>query len=198
MPLLILIGTIVLTIVAFKLLPIDRYAALTRSLAGPLPSNGTVAYTHPGKTSMTISSPAFSGGRSIPSAYTCDGTGMSPPLSFTDVPTSTKSLALIVHDPDAMSGDFTHWTVWNIAPETREIAEGTEPTGVVQGTTSAGRAGYVSPCPPNGTHRYTFELYALDEMLDLKTSASRQDLETAMQDHVIDTAELVGTYKRTR
>lgn len=187
--LLILIGVILCAFIGWKFFPMDRYAAL-------LPFAYTPSRTTHKNIAMTISSPAFQGGQSIPTAYTCDGKDVNPPLSFGDVPTSTKGLALIMHDPDAPSGDWLHWTLWNIAPETQGIAEGDIPPGAVQGMTDSGTAGYGGPCPPSGAHRYVFELYVLDATLDLPSGASRHDLEDAMQGHVLDRAELVGTYKR--
>jgi hypothetical protein len=193
-----MIGSIVALALVWKFLPIDKYAAQFRSLTAALPSKGGIAYTHPGKTAMNISSFAFDGGRNIPSAFTCDGMDMSPPLSFADVPTATRSLALIVHDPDAPSGDWLHWTIWNLAPETQGIAEGGIPPGATEGKTDSGKTGYGGPCPPDGIHRYAFDLYALDAMLDLKQGSTRSELETAMRGHIIDQAVLVGTYRRTR
>jgi hypothetical protein len=183
--LLILIGTIIVVALGWKLFPMDRYAAM-------IPN----AYTPPTNTAMTISSPAFQAGAAIPVVYTCDGSSRNPPLAFGEVPTAAKSFALIMHDPDAPVGDFTHWTMWNMAPGTREIAEGSVPAGAVLGATDAGSSGYVGPCPPNGSHRYIFELYALDAMMDLPSGVPRIDLEAAMQGHVLDHAELIGTYAR--
>ena len=105
------------------------------------------------------------------------------------------SLALIVDDPDAPAGDWVHWTVWNISPETVEITEGSPPSGV-EGTTDFGKTGWGGPCPPSGTHRYFFKLYALDQELDLDSSATKSEIETAITGHVLDKAELVGLYER--
>jgi hypothetical protein len=180
-----LIGAILLAGVVWKLVPFGRIS--------PRSTSSTI---QTGKTAMTISSPVFDGNPSIPAAYTCDGMDLNPPLSFGDVPTTSVSLALIMHDPDAPSGDWVHWTLWDIPPETQGIAEGRVPSGAIQGVTDFGRSGYGGPCPPDGQHRYIFELVALDAVLGLPSSTKREDLEAAMKGHVIDQAELVGTYKR--
>lgn len=145
---------------------------------------------------MKISSPAFAESESIPQKYSCDGDKINPPLSFSGMPENTKSLALIVDDPDAPAGTFTHWTVWNIKPDTMGIAENSVPEGVVQGATSRGNPGYVSPCPPTGTHRYFFKLYALDTEISLGSKAEVNELIQAMKGHVIEKAELLGKYGR--
>jgi len=145
---------------------------------------------------MQISSPAFQEGVLIPVRYTCKGDNVSPPLIIINVPGSSKSLALIVHDPDAVNADWTHWLVWNIPPITTEIAENTVPAEATQGITDFGTPGYGGPCPPSGTgtHHYSFELYALDTMLDLDSSAKRIQLEQAMAGHVLGQAKLIGTF----
>jgi Raf kinase inhibitor-like YbhB/YbcL family protein len=144
-----------------------------------------------------ITSPAFNYGRQIPSKYTCDGENVNPHLTLHGVPPKTKSLALIVDDPDAPGGTWTHWIMWNISPEVKEIKEHTAPYGAQQGMNTNKEVGYDGPCPPSGTHRYFFRLYALDTKLALSEDAVRETLETAMQQHVIGTAELMGTYSRT-
>ena len=116
---------------------------------------------------MKITSSAFQEGGNIPSKFTCDGSDTSPPLQITGVPSEAKSLVLIADDPDAPSGLFTHWLVWNIPPQTNSIAEGSAPKGV-QGTNDFGKSGYKGPCPPPGTHRYSFKIFALDRELDLR------------------------------
>src|SRR5207249_9097014 len=115
---------------------------------------------------MKISSSAFTHNGSIPAKYTCDGSDSIPPLVFGDVPANTKSLALIVDDPDAPGGTFDHWIVWNIPPATTAVAEGKPPQGI-SGRNGFGRNGYGGPCPPSGEHRYQFKVYALDTMLNL-------------------------------
>lgn len=154
---------------------------------------------------MTISSSAFTNRPAkegeeliIPRKYTCDGRDINPPLQISGTPVGAKSLALIVDDPDAPRGTWVHWTVWNTSPEITSIAENSVPTGAVEGTTDFGRTGYGGPCPPSGTHRYFFKIYALDTFLNnLQSSATKADLEQAMQNHILDRAELVGLYKRS-
>lgn len=147
---------------------------------------------------MQISSPAFIHNSLIPSLYTCDGQGISPPLAINDVPMDTKSLVLISDDPDAPMGTWVHWLLWNMGPETKEIPEDSVPQGAVEGTTSWGKTGYGGPCPPSGTHRYFFKLYALDTILDLPPSADQATLEKAIERYILAQAELVGLYSRQR
>ncbi len=151
---------------------------------------------HQPGTSMRLTSTAFHHNKSIPSKYTCDGDGMSPPLAISGVPTNAKDLVLIVDDPDAPKGTWVHWTIWNMDPTINEIPEGTMPADSTQGVTSYGRLGYGVPCPPSGTHRYFFKLYALDQVLKLKPSAKAEDIMKAIDDHIIDSAELIGLYQR--
>jgi Raf kinase inhibitor-like YbhB/YbcL family protein len=147
---------------------------------------------------MTLSSPAFQGNGLIPSKHTCDGRDTSPPLSIGNMPEGTKSLALIVDDPDAPAGTWVHWVVWNIPPGTREIPEGSAPAGAAQGLNDFRKRGYGGPCPPSGTHRYFFKLYALDSRLDPGRDATKADLESAMKGHLLGKAELVGIYSRAK
>src|SRR3989344_8384424 len=135
---------------------------------------------------MQIISPVFRDGASIPPQYTCKGQNVSPPLIFIDVPAEAKSLAFILHDPDAPVGDFVHWTMWDIVPTTEVVAANSVPTGAVQGITSFGDNKYGGPCPPSGTHRYMFELYALDTTLGLPPKTARDQLEAAMQNHILN------------
>ena len=146
---------------------------------------------------MKLTSSAFANHDSIPQEFTCDGANINPPLSISSVPENTKSLALIVEDPDAVVGTFIHWVVWNIPPETREIAKGNEPDGA-KGKGSSGKLGYIGPCPPSGTHRYYFGLYALDAKLDLPVGSTKTDLENVMQGHILEQTHLMGTYKRNK
>lgn len=146
---------------------------------------------------MKISSPAFGENESLPSKFTCDGESINPPLGIIGVPEKTRSLALIIDDPDAqMAGGFVHWVVFNINPGTKEIKENSVPENAIEGTTSAGQPGFVGPCPPSGTHHYQFKAYALDTTLGLDFSAKREDVEKAMEGHILDQAVLVGLYKR--
>ena len=145
---------------------------------------------------MRITSPAFKHQEAIPSKYTCDAEDLNPPFVFSDMPASAKSLVLIHDDPEATAGTWVHWTLWNIAPDTRELRENSVPVGAVQGITSFENYKYGGPCPPSGTHHYRFKLYALDIMLDLPVSTNAEALETAMQGHILAQAGLVGLYQR--
>jgi Raf kinase inhibitor-like YbhB/YbcL family protein len=148
---------------------------------------------------MRIASPAFQDGGTIPAEYTCDGHGGHPPLSFEGVPYGTRSLALIVEDPDASFGTWTHWVLWGIAPTAPGIAEGSLPEGAQPGRTSADAAVWQGPCPPFGTHRYVFRLYALDAQVWTEAGGTDADgLRAQMEGHVIESAELTGRYERTR
>ena len=146
---------------------------------------------------MKITSSAFQEGGNIPSKFTCDGSDTSPPLQITGVPSEAKSLVLIADDPDAPSGLFTHWLVWNLPPQTNSIAEGSAPKGV-HGTNDFGKPDYKGPCPPPGTHRYSFKIYALDRELDLRGGAKRSQLDAAMKGHVVAQGVLVGRYARKK
>lgn len=139
-------------------------------------------------------SPAFKDNGSIPAQYTCKGQNINPPLSIVGKIKGAKSLALIVHDPDAISGDFLHWLIWDIPPSTDSIAANNVPVGATQGRNDSGERGYMGPCPPSGTgtHHYVFELFALDESLNLPASATRTEVEDAIADHAIGRAQLSG------
>lgn len=140
-----------------------------------------------------LTSPAFNTGDAIPATYTCQGANISPPLELTGTPIEARALALVLRDPDAPSGDFVHWVIWNIHPDITSLAEGRVPTGAVEGQNDFGHAGYGGPCPPSGTHHYHFELYALDEELDLPPDASRQAILSTIMKHAIGKTELIGT-----
>jgi Raf kinase inhibitor-like YbhB/YbcL family protein len=144
---------------------------------------------------MKLSSPMFVHGASLPREYSCDGGNAVPILSIADVPKMAKSLALVMEDPDAPMGTFVHWLVWNIAPDSPVLSK-KELSKYFQGKNSAEKLGYLGPCPPHGTHRYVFKLYALDVALSLQPGASKQHLVAAMAGHVVEQAELMGTYTR--
>lgn len=150
---------------------------------------------------IKITSSAFQDGGLIPAKYTCDGADVSPPLQWDNVPQGAKSIALICDDPDAPMGTFVHWVLFNLPAETRQLAEKvaadkTLPSGARQGTSGFGRVGYGGPCPPSGTHRYFFKIYALDTTLDLPAGARKSDLLKVMQGHILAQGQLVGKYKR--
>lgn len=147
---------------------------------------------------MKIQSLDFEQNQMIPKRYTCDGADISPSLKIFYAPKNAQSFALIVDDPDAPNGTWVHWTLWNIEPDTEEILEGTAPAGAVEGVTSFGTSGYGGPCPPSGTHRYFFKIYALDEMLNLSEEADKKQLFQAMKGLILDEAELIGLYLRAK
>jgi Raf kinase inhibitor-like YbhB/YbcL family protein len=144
---------------------------------------------------MKLTSPAFEHNKDIPSEYSCDGSDTSPELIIGDIPENAKSLVLINDDPDAPVGTWDHWIIFNISPTTTKIDKGKEPVGT-PGKNSWGKTGYGGPCPPSGTHRYFFKLYALDIKLDLQEGASKAEIEKAMQGHILEQTELIGLYKR--
>lgn len=144
---------------------------------------------------MNIETPAFEAGKPIPDKFTCEGEDVSPELILRDVPPNTKSLVLIVDDPDAPHGTFDHWVAWNIPGDTKNLKEGV--ALAQQGKNGFGNIGYNGPCPPPGKpHRYFFKLYALNSLLTLSSGATKNMVENAMQGHIIGQAELVGTYQR--
>ena len=145
---------------------------------------------------MKISSPAFQEGGTIPEKFSKNGQNANPELRIEGAPAEAKSLALIVDDPDAPVGLFTHWLVWNIDPKTTEIAENGVPKGALQGTNDFPGRGYDGPQPPSGTHRYYFKIFALDRMLDLKSGAKRREVDAAIRGHVIAKGELMGRYSK--
>ena len=150
-----------------------------------------------GGAKMKITSSAFQQGGNIPSKFTCDGANTSPALQISGILAEAKTLVLIVDDPDAPSGLFTHWMAWNISPQTSTVAEGSTPKGV-HGTNDFGKSGYGGPCPPSGMHRYYFKIFALDRELDLPAGAKRGQLDAAMKGHVVAQGELMGRYARKK
>ena len=152
---------------------------------------------------MSLTASSFPQDGEIPARHTCEGHDISPELFWTDVPEGTKSLVLIVDDPDAPDPAapqrvFVHWVLYNLPADTNALAEGaaTLPAGAVQGRTDFGKARYGGPCPPIGRHRYFFKLYALDRELDAGKTLDKAGLEAAMQGHVLAKAELIGTYQK--
>ena len=143
---------------------------------------------------LGITTGVFEEGGTIPSRYTCDGQNVSPQLSFADAPEGTRSLALVVDDPDAPVGTFIHWLAWGIDPAQGGLDEGH--AAPREGRNGFGTVGYAGPCPPHGRHRYFFRLHALDVELDLEPGADRDELDRALEGHVLESAELMGTYER--
>ena len=146
---------------------------------------------------LSLRSPAFVHEERIPSKYTCDGEDMSPPLAIDHIPEGTRSLVLIVDDPDAPSGTWDHWILFNLPADYTRIGEGGTAAGL-SGTNSWGTIGYGGPCPPSGEHRYLFRVHALDTILTLPEGASKADIEHAMEGHVLDKTTLMGRYARER
>jgi Raf kinase inhibitor-like YbhB/YbcL family protein len=150
---------------------------------------------------IEIKSASFEEGGMIPSKYTCDGEDISPSLSWTPPPKGTKSLALICDDPDAPMGTWVHWVLFSLPPEVTELSESIPPDkvlkiGAKQGRNDFGKIGYGGPCPPRGTHRYYFKLYALDSEIDLEPGATKDELIKAMKRHILAETQLIGRYKR--
>lgn len=145
---------------------------------------------------MNVTSTEFAEGAEIPALYTCDGRDINPPLRLGEVPSTTQTLALIMDDPDAPVGTWTHWTMWNIDPTITEIPEHYAPSLGVEGVTSRGTPGYHGPCPPSGSHRYFFHVYALETTLDISTDTDAGGVRAAMDGHIIAEATLVGRYAR--
>jgi Raf kinase inhibitor-like YbhB/YbcL family protein len=145
---------------------------------------------------IKISTAAFQEGGTIPEKFSKKGQNVNPELRIEGVPAEAKSLALIVDDPDAPVGLFTHWLVWNIDPKTTEIAESSVPRGALQGTNDFPGRGYDGPQPPSGTHRYFFKIFAIDRVLDLKSGAKRREVDAALRGHVIAQGELMGRYSK--
>ena len=183
----------------------------TRSLIGiglALALAGGLACAAERKTTMELSSSAFAPNSDIPSQHTCEGSDQSPPLAWSGVPAGTKSLALIVDDPDAPDPaapkmTWVHWVLYNLPPATRGLAAGQSraadlPPGAREGLNDWQRTGYGGPCPPIGRHRYVHKLYALDTLLPVLQPATKAALERAMQGHVVAEAELVGYYRKRR
>jgi Raf kinase inhibitor-like YbhB/YbcL family protein len=149
---------------------------------------------------MKLTSPAFTEGGMIPKKYTCDGDDFSPPLAWSNAPAGARAYALICDDPDAPAGTWVHWVAFNLPPASGGLPAGIKaekqlPGGGIHGTNSWRRAGYGGPCPPSGTHRYFFKLYALDTTLSLDGSATAKDVQAAVQGHVLAQAQLMGRYK---
>lgn len=144
--------------------------------------------------SISVTTPAFQAGGDVAAKFTCNGANVNPELRINGVPSEAKSLVLIVDDPDAPRGLFTHWIVWNIDPKTTRVAENNAPTAGVQGINDFGKRNYGGPCPPSGTHRYFFKIFALDTKLELKPGARRAELDAAMRGHILAQGELMGRY----
>lgn len=153
------------------------------------------------KSEIKVTSVAFKEGQPIPRQYTCAGVNISPPLEWSGVPKAAKTIAIIVNDPDAPSGDWVHWVLYNVPADNIGFVENVPATetlkaGGFQGKNDFGKVGYGGPCPPAGTHRYFFKLYAVDTELPLKAGATWAELQTALDDHVVAQGQLMGTYQK--
>jgi len=182
--------------VALSLLAMPALIGCTRETV-PVPANTPVQR----QDRMKVVSSAFQDARPIPRPYTCDGINISPPLEWSGVPKQAKTIAIIADDPDAPGGTWVHWVLYNLPAENIGLVENVPATenlraGGFQGKNDFGKLGYGGPCPPSGMHGYLFKVYALDADLPLKAGATKAELETAMQSHIIAQAELMGTYKR--
>ena len=172
------------------------------TFAGNGVSNLAIGNSGGSAMAFALQSSAFEAGGEIPAKYTCSGADVSPQLSWSEVPEGTQALALIVDDPDAPSGTFTHWVLYSLGPKEKELRENlpkTEqlPNGALQGRNDFRRTGYGGPCPPPGKpHRYFFKLFALNTKVNLKAGATKSELEAAMKGHILAQAELMGKFKR--
>ena len=163
----------------------------------------TVCFLGVTEMNINIASPAFKDGAMIPKKYTCDGENISPPLKWDSIPAGTKSIALICEDPDAPAGLWVHWVIFNLPAECRELVENipddeTLNDGSRQGITDFQTTGYGGPCPPWGTHRYMFKIYALDTMLDVVHLVDRETLLSLMKGHILAEGLLTGKYQRSK
>jgi Raf kinase inhibitor-like YbhB/YbcL family protein len=194
-PLLLVYG---LSILVFVLL-----SCLALYLLGPVEGDTfstiieeTESTANPG-VSMELTSTAFSYNEEIPVKYSCNGGNVSPQLSWNEPPAGTQSFVILMDDPDAPSGTYDHWVLFNIPPETRTLLENFQPAApIIVGKNSSGQRKYIGPCPPSGTHRYFFKLYALDTTLSLSASAYKNDVLTAMEGHILAQGELMGTFSK--
>ena len=186
-------------VICLSILPLNLKVAASGRVfqddSGPQPSGGHAM-------AFALSSKSFPNGGDIPKKFTCDGADVSPELSWQDPPPNTKTFALIADDPDAPAGTWTHWVLYDLPGDMKNLAEGTSkqeelPNGSRQGLNDFRKIGYNGPCPPPGKpHRYYFKLHALDSKLNVKGGASRQEVERAMQGHILAKAEWMGRYKR--
>ncbi len=155
------------------------------------------------KTDIKLTSTAIADGSSIPFKYTCDGENISPPLQWNNTDEKVKSYSIIMNDPDAPSGDFVHWIIYDIPSSVRELSEGfssvnAPKTNYIQGKNDAGNSFYYGPCPPSGSHRYIFNIYELDSMLNLKEGMTKSELSSAMSGHILAKNTLTANYQRKK
>jgi Raf kinase inhibitor-like YbhB/YbcL family protein len=183
-------------------LPLSMLLLMSCARVPPAPSQlPTPVAPQENKMEIKLTSTAFKEGQPIPRQYTCDGVNVSPPLEWTGVPKTAKTVAIIADDPDAPSGTFVHWVLYNLPAENIGMVENLPPTenlkaGGFQGKNNFEKIGYGGPCPPSGTHRYFFKIYALDSELPLKAGATKAEVEKAMESHIVAQGQLMGTYRR--
>jgi Raf kinase inhibitor-like YbhB/YbcL family protein len=178
-----------------------RAALMCAAFAAALATTGSLMTPPDAHKKMSLSSTAFKDGQTIPADYTCDGKNISPQLHWTGAPANTQSLILIVDDPDAPTGVWTHWIAFNLSTDTSELAEdfakSPETSATKQGTNDFKKIGYGGPCPPLGKpHRYFFRIFALDTMLNLPSGATRKEVDAAMAKHVLAIGQLMGSYQK--
>lgn len=164
-------------------------------------ANPAHAFTKRGGIDMDVKSTAFENGGMIPARYTCDGKNVSPALEWYSIPSGTRSITIIADDPDAPMGTWVHWVYYDIPPETTSLPENVSPrehppSGGTHGVNDFGKTGYGGPCPPGGTHRYYFKIYALDAVLGVTPGATKKQIVKAMEGHILDKTQLMGKYKR--
>ncbi len=187
---------------SWRLLPGVCCILLLQVMSCSNPASGSTQRNEPAQSSFRIESRAFKQGATIPARYSCQGENISPPLAWANPPSGARSFALIVEDPDAPAGIWTHWVVYNLPAQARAMDENTPklgelPNGGLQGTSSFGSVGYGGPCPPPGrAHRYFFRLYALDTVLELKAGATKAGVLAALKGHILGEAQLMGRFKR--
>jgi Raf kinase inhibitor-like YbhB/YbcL family protein len=191
--------SIVLSLVGFALVVVGCGSS-SDPTATPLPAAAS-GEQETKATSFELTSAAFAPGQPIPAKYTCDGEDISPPLDWQDPPEDTKSFALVVDDPDAPAGTWVHWVLYNLPAESRNLPQAVPPDAAMaddgkNGKNSWKRLGYGGPCPPGGTHRYFFKLYALDTVLELDDGPGKDQLAQAMEGHILAQTDLMGTYAR--
>jgi len=175
----------------------DGGASSTPAVSVPGTSTAPAASAPHAAKKITVSSPAFDAGGTIPRRYTCDGENVSPPLDFSGVPGDAAELVVLVEDPDAPRGTFVHWVVWGIDPHATALGAGEVPSGAVEGRNGFGKRGYGGPCPPKGTpHRYVFSVFAADGRPALSEDASADEVKHALAGHVTGSGTLVGRYGR--
>ena len=189
-------------LVALSLLATTALIGCSRE-SQPVPANMSAQPAQQQQAQMKVESAAIKEGQPIPRQYTCDGINISPPLEWSGVPKSAKTIAIVADDPDAPAGTWVHWVLYNLPAENIGLVENVPATdnlkaGGFQGKNDFGKPGYGGPCPPSGTHRYFFRVYALDTLLDVSAGSDKRTVEKAMKDHILGSGELIGMYKKSK